>query len=132
MRPGRGERFSRSSQAAAAMAMSMSGTLTRNAECQLNASSSAPPTTGPTAAPSAAVAPQMLSASVRSRGSAKTERMSDRVEGITIAPPMPSRARIAMTAAALSAHRTATEPTANSGVAGDAASACGPTGHPAR
>ena len=112
MRPGRADRFSRSSHAAATIATTISGTLTRKAACQLNRSSRAPPTTGPTAAPRAAVAPQMLRASVRSRASVKTARISDSVEGITIAPPIPSRARIAMTAAALSAQRMAIEPTA--------------------
>ena len=95
------------------MATTISGTLTRKAECQLNDSSRAPPTTGPTAAPSAAVAPQTLRARVRSRASSKIDRISERVDGITIAPPTPSRARIAITAAALSAQSTATEPTAN-------------------
>ncbi len=65
------------------------------------------------AAPSAAVAPQTLSARVRSRASEKTERISDSVDGITIAPPTPSSARIAMTSPALSANSTASEPTPN-------------------
>jgi hypothetical protein len=52
--------------------------------------------TGPRAKPPAAAAVQMPMASARSRSSAKTVRRIASVEGMIIAPPMPSSARAAM------------------------------------
>lgn len=52
--------------------------------------------TGPVAAPTAATAVHMPMAMARSRRSGKTWRSIDRVAGMIIAPPTPSRARAAM------------------------------------
>ncbi len=65
----------------------------RNTEPHQKRSSSAPPTTGPSAAPAVAAAPQMPIAVARSRSSGKRPRISDRVDGMIVAPATPSSAR---------------------------------------
>lgn len=72
-----------------------------------------PPKRGPTAAPSPDTAAQMLNAVARSRGLVKITRMRDSVVGMIIAPPMPRRARIVMTASGVSVMSTPSEATAN-------------------
>nr|WP_236082096.1 hypothetical protein [Acidipropionibacterium jensenii] len=64
------------------------------------------------AIPTADAAAQMPSAVARSLGSVNTTRIRDRVVGMIMAPPTPSRARMAITPAALSTNRTSTEASA--------------------
>lgn len=59
---------------------------------QENHSSSTPPTTGPAAIPRPDTAAQVLTATVRSRGSAKRLATMARLFGSTIAPPIPKTA----------------------------------------
>lgn len=108
-RPGVADRLSGRSSTPAMTATTIRGTLTRNAACQLKACSSAPPTIGPMAPPTAAVEAHRPSAKARSRGSGKRVRISDRVAGMIIAPPTPSRARRTMTWAAESTASAASE-----------------------
>ena len=107
--PGCGSRASGRISAPARIAPNINGTLTRNAACQEKCSSSAPPTIGPTAAPIAETAAHTPSAVARSPGSVKTERSSDSVVGMIIAPPTPSSARAAITSAGLSTSSTAAD-----------------------
>ncbi len=76
--------------------------LTRKTEPHQKCSSRKPPSSGPTAAPTAATALQMPMASARSRRSGKTWRRIDRVAGMIIAPPTPSSARATISTWALS------------------------------
>ena len=79
----------------------MIGTLMKNTEPHQKCSSSQPPTTGPSAAPPANIAAQVAIASRRSSPFVKMLRISDNVEGISVAPNTPSRAREANSASAV-------------------------------
>ena len=71
------------------------GTLSQKTELHENHSRSRPPTKGPRPIPTPAMADQMPIAFPRSsRGN--TSMITDRVAGMIIAPPMPMRARRAM------------------------------------
>lgn len=107
-------RDSGSSISPATIATAITGTFTRNAACQLNASSSSPPRIGPSAAPRAAIADQIPSAVARSLGSVNRVRIMDSVDGMIIAPPTPSSALSATRAAGSFAHTTATDAAPNS------------------
>ncbi len=77
------------------------GTFTTKIEPQLKWASSTPPSTGPRAMPTAAMAAQMAMARVRSLASGKTEPRIERVAGMIMAPPIPMKARVRMSALAL-------------------------------
>ncbi len=87
----------------------ISGMLMRKTEPHQKCWIRKPPRTGPLAAPMAATAVQMPMASARSRRSGKTCRRIERVAGMIIAPPTPSRARAAMRIWALSARAAIAE-----------------------
>ena len=74
-------------------AVPASGTLTKNTASQPNARVSTPPSKTPTTRPAAPAPPQMPSARLRSRPSAKVVLMTARVLGKTSAPPRPCTAR---------------------------------------
>ncbi len=90
---------------------SISGMLTRKTEPHQKCSSRKPPSSGPTAAPTAATALQMPMAIARSRRSGKTCRRIDSVAGMIIAPPTPSSARATISSWALSARAASAEAT---------------------
>lgn len=71
----------------------MTGTATRKAARQENASSSAPPITGPRPVPTEMPPDQMPTAMPRCRGSANVAKISPRVAGIWVAAARPSTAR---------------------------------------
>ncbi len=71
----------------------ITGRLMRKTEPHQKCSSRKPPVIGPTAVPAEAVAPQMPTARLRSRGSWKMLRIRARVAGIRVAPATPSSAR---------------------------------------
>ena len=75
---------------------SMTGMFIRNAACQLNVWMTQPPTIGPTAAPTDAIAAHTAIAYRRCCRSRNMFRTSDNVEGIMTAPPTPSSARAPM------------------------------------
>ena len=77
-------------------------------------SSSAPPATSPNSMPTPAMPAQMATARVLSSG-VNTTLITDRVVGITIAPPMPMNARTTMSSAPVEAKSAAySELTTNS------------------
>ncbi len=91
--PGEGSRDSGSSLMPTTTRITITGRLIRKTEPHQKWPSRKPPTTGPTAAPAEAMAPQMPTARLRSLGSWKMLRIRARVDGISVAPAMPSRAR---------------------------------------
>ena len=90
-----------------------SGTLTRKIDPQAKWSSSQPPSTGPRATPSPAVAAQIPIAAARSRASANTAGSSDSVAGMMQAAPAPMTARLAINPPLPPAVAAAAEATAN-------------------
>jgi hypothetical protein len=74
----------------------MTGTPIRNAEPHQKNSSSAPPTSGPSAAPARKLVNQIEIATVRCSGSWDMFRISTRVDGASVAPATPSSARAAI------------------------------------
>ena len=107
------DRDSGSNAGARARSASITGTLTRNTEPHQACSSSTPPTTGPSAAPAANPVAQIASARRRWSRSANSVRSSARVEGISIAPKTPSRARAATRCAASVANAAAADTAPN-------------------
>ncbi len=98
-RAGRG-----SSRNTAGNTTSITGTLMRNAAPHQKCSSSAPPTSGPTAAPAAPTVPQRPSAIARSRSSSNVRRMMPSTHGMIIEPPSASSTRAAISSAGLGAN----------------------------
>ena len=103
-----GSRESGTSFGVAASAAITIGTLTRNTALQSNCSSSKPPATGPMPTPMPATAAQMPIAFGRS-SAGKTLVRIDRVVGMISAPPIPIRARVAISMFARSANAEASE-----------------------
>ena len=96
-------RDSGSSHSPAPMTRTMTGTLMRKTLPHQKCSRRIPPTSGPRAVPPEVPADQMAMAVVRWREPGKILRIRESVEGIMVAPLTPSRARAAMSAAALGA-----------------------------
>jgi len=88
------------------------GTLIQKIHCQDAASVTAPPMTGPSAAPRPTVAPHRPSASPRRCGGV-TLAMSVTVSGVTIAAPTPWMARAAISTPMLGASAEAALPAVN-------------------
>ncbi len=99
VRSGRG-----SSRNTAGNTTSITGTLMRNAAPHQKCSRSAPPTSGPTAAPAAPTVPQRPSAIARSRSSSNVRRMMPSTHGMIIEPPSASSTRAAISSAGLGAN----------------------------
>ena len=87
----------------------MMGTATRSTAPHQNCSTSQPPKIGPSTAPPENPAAQMAIASRRRLGSGKMFRISDSVEGISMAPKNPSAALPAMSQPALGAKAVAAD-----------------------
>ena len=87
----------------------MMGTATSRTAPHQNCSTSQPPKIGPRAAPPEKPAAQMATASRRRLGSGKMLRISDSVDGISMAPKKPSAARPAISHSALGANAVAAE-----------------------
>ena len=79
---------------------SMTGRLMRNTEPHQKCSSSTPLMIGPTVTPAVRATDQIATALVRSASSWKRLRISARVDGIRVAPAIPSTARAAMSISA--------------------------------
>ncbi len=88
---------------------SMTGTLIRNTDPHQKCSSSAPPTSGPTAAPADPTVPQRPSAMARSPASSKVLRIRPSTQGMIIEPPSARHTRAAISAPALCAKAAQTE-----------------------
>lgn len=83
--------------------MAATGTASRNAAPHQKVSTSAPPITGPAAMPSANIVAQMPIATARRRASRKMLEINDSVEGMSVAPATPSRARATISSSAFGA-----------------------------
>jgi hypothetical protein len=79
----------------------ITGTLRRKTDPHQKYSSIRPPMSGPIAPPSEKLMIHTLMAVVRWRGSRNMLRMSESVDGATVAPATPSSARVAMSMEAL-------------------------------
>ncbi len=112
-RPASGSRDSGSSRGPSTSSSAITGTPIRNTEPHQNSSSSAPPTSGPIAAPAEKLAIQTPIAILRSPGSANMLKMSAIVEGASVAPATPSRARAAISIGALDAKAASTDAAPN-------------------
>jgi hypothetical protein len=91
-----GLRYSGSSTGPVSSSSTIAGTPSRNTEPHQNASSSNPPTIGPMIAPTTKHPAQTATALARCRGSRNRLVISDRVEGVRVAPAIPSSAREAI------------------------------------
>ena len=107
--PAPGSRNSGSSSGPSTSSSAITGTASRNTDPHQNHSSSIPPSSGPIAPPTEKLVIHTETATVRCRGSANMFRINDRVEGATVAPATPSRARAAISIAALVDHAASSE-----------------------
>ena len=108
-RPASGSRYSGSVIGPSTTTRSITGTASKNTEPHQNHSSSTPPSNGPTAPPAEKLEIHTPTASVRCRGSANMLRISDRVDGASVAPATPSTARAAISCSALREDAASTE-----------------------
>jgi hypothetical protein len=99
--PASGSRYSGSSHGPSSSSKAITGTATRNTAPQWNHSISAPPTSGPMAAPSEKLAIHTPMAKRRCCSSWNMLRIRDIVDGASVAPAMPSNARVAISISAL-------------------------------
>ena len=79
----------------------MTGSAMRKTEPHQKCSSSTPPTTGPIALPAENAEIQIAIASRAAPGSWNMLKISDRVEGASVAPAIPSSARLAISISGL-------------------------------
>ena len=112
-RPAPGSRYSGNSAGPSSSRASIAGTAIRNTDPHQKRSSSAPPSTGPTAVPAENTAAHTPMARPRCLGSTNMCRIRARVEGSRVAPATPSRARVAMSIPALLAKAAITDATPN-------------------
>ena len=91
----------------------MTGTFRRNTEPHQKCSSKRPPRTGPIAPPAEKLAIQTPTANVRSRASRNMLRMSESVDGASVAAATPSRARAPIRISALHDRAASTEAAPN-------------------
>ena len=98
-----------SSSRPATSASTITGTLIRKTEPHQKRSSSAPPTSGPSAAPAVAPADQIAMARARCARSANIDRTMESVDGINVAPARPSRARAAISTSGVEANAASTD-----------------------
>ena len=112
MRPAFGSLYSGSSDGPTINSSAITGKASRNTEPHQKNSSRTPPTSGPIALPTEKLAIQTPIANCRCRSSWNMFRMSDRVEGASVAPAIPSSARMAISMPAESAKAASVEATA--------------------
>ena len=103
-RPGFGSRDSGISAGPSSSSGRMIGTATSRTAPHQKCSTSQPPTIGPRAAPPEKPAAQIATASLRRLGCGKMFRISDSVDGMSMAPNRPSPARPAISHSALGAN----------------------------
>ena len=89
----------------------MTGSASRKTDPHQKNSSMRPPRTGPTALPALKPPIQTPMAIERSFGSLNMWKMSDSVDGASVAPASPSSARLAMSISALTENAASTENT---------------------
>ena len=96
-----------------ARSRTMAGRLMRNTEPHQKCSSSTPLMIGPTVTPAVRAADQIATALVRSTSSWNRLRMRARVDGIRVAPAIPSTARAAMSISADCAYAASSDAALN-------------------
>src|SRR5699024_7652718 len=101
MGPEWGSRDSGNRADPAAKNTAITGRLIRNTDPHLACAKSQPPVIGPSAAPPANIEPHTAMARRRWRRSTKMLRISDNVDGISVAPKNPSNARAAISTVGL-------------------------------
>ena len=99
--PASGSRYSGSSRGPTTSSSPITGSAGRNTEPHQKRSSSSPPISGPIAAPAEKLVIHTPIAKVRSRGWSNMLRISDSVDGASVAPATPSSARAAISISAL-------------------------------
>src|SRR3954452_1530235 len=110
-RPATGALNSGSSTGASTSSRTIAGVLIRNTEPHQKCSSRNPPSTGPMVMPPISTALQNAIAFDRCAGSWNMFRISASVDGIRVAPPMPSTARATINCSGFCAYAAATEAT---------------------
>ncbi len=100
-RPAAAFRYSGSRTGAAASKTAITGTASRNTAPHQKTCSSAPPTSGPIAPPRGRLVDQTAMATVRCLSSRNMLLISERVDGISVAPANPSTARAPISMSAL-------------------------------
>jgi hypothetical protein len=112
-RPAFGSRYSGSVRGPRRSRRPITGTPIRNTEPHQKASRKIPPRTGPTAPPAEYAAIQNPIAVVRCFWSRNIVKMSDSVEGATVAPKTPMSARLAMSISELVENAASSDDSAN-------------------
>ena len=107
--PASGSRNSGSSTGPTSSSNTITGTAGRNTEPHQKCSSSAPPTSGPIAAPTEKLVIHTPTAKVRCAGSSNMLRISASVDGASVAPAIPSRARAAISCSGVVERAASTE-----------------------
>ena len=101
--------YSGRSRGPIASSSAITGTARRNTDPQWKLSSRTPPTSGPIAAPTEKLVTQIPIATVRCCSSSNMLRISESVEGASVAPATPSRAREAISISGLDEKAATTE-----------------------
>ena len=111
--PGSGSRDSGITRGPIRSRAVVTGTPTRKTEPHQKCSSRRPPAIGPTTAPTENMVAQTATANCRRRSSMKMLRISERVDGISVAPATPNKARAPIRASGVGAKAAANEATLN-------------------
>ena len=107
--PGVGLRRSGNNTMPPTTSTAVTGTLIKNTDPHQKCCSSAPPTTGPSAAPAENIAAQIPTAMLRSRGVGNRLRINASVAGANVAPATPRSARAPISISAVEAYAVATD-----------------------
>ena len=108
-----GSLYSGRSRGPIAKSNAITGTASKKTEPQWKLSSRTPPTTGPIAAPTEKLVIQIPIATVRCWSSSNMLRISDSVEGASVAPAIPSSAREAISISGVDENAARTEAAPN-------------------
>jgi hypothetical protein len=100
-RPASGSRYSGSTRGPSTSSAAITGNASRKTDPHQKYSSIRPPSTGPTALPAEKLPIQTPMAMERSFGSVNMWKISDRVEGASVAPAIPRSARLRISISAL-------------------------------
>ena len=128
-RPASGSRYSGSTRGPSTSRAPITGSASRNTEPHQKASSTSPPSTGPTALPAENAPIQTPTASERSFGSWNMWKISESVDGATVAPAIPSSARLTISISGVVENAASTD-TARRRLRRSAAAAAGRSGRP--
>ena len=110
-RPASGSRYSGSTRGPSTSSRAITGRASRNTEPHQKCSSATPPSTGPIALPAEKLPIQTPIATERCLGSWNMWKISDSVDGASVAPAMPSSARLTISISALVENAASSETT---------------------